>query len=431
MHLAKLKHLFSKINLVSTFTILLILISGRAYAGSSWDYIRCIGVQNDAGPLKVTSAAPWYYEYGDWGKSFNWWDPASGVLGNSGWMNYLRSDGSWTLDSVKNNCKSYLPSNVQLNIIPVAQYTSLTYEWPLIEKNTKFYYLNNNKYFGSSASVTNPTNAQSFMNYDNLLTYAEAADFAYKVPETSGGNYGLQTLLTNSTTYVDKLSEYTVVGSLNKAGISEACAVALLSPDGKSLIISYKGTQSLTDAVTDLNLMIMNITKNTAYMNDYIYQAYNFYQNVHSLYSNATVILTGHSLGAFIANIIAMKTGEIARVFSSPANYIVNNTGNIFSAVWSILDTNYVPTPNVLNFARSGDPVVDLSGRHVSSDIFFPSTGKANFATNHSLEPFINLLKIKSQPVQVYLNPDLKLLNAIYDPITLQVNYQGYFPAPQ
>ena len=413
-------------SLLSLTTLVMSLSVTESATSATWNYVKCIAVQNDAGPLSVTSGWPetsksWYFVNGNWGNASTY----SGTLGNGGWMNYFRLDNRATVDGVKNECEKFLNSNSNLTIYPVAQFTSTSFQWPLVNSDKTFFYLNGNKYFGPSAQVESPKSASSFMNYDNLLTLAQAAYSAYFVTEvTTDINFPRD--IKNEEFY-GNLLKYKVVHSMYHKGDSQATAIALYSQQKNILIISYRGTHTLTDVGTDAQLMVQNFT-NGGLINSYIAEAYNFYTDSKSkVNTNPKVILTGHSLGAYIANIIAMKTGEIARVFSSPANYIVNHP-NPFANVMSVLDTNYVPTPNVINFAMTGDPVVIASGRHVSSEIFFQGT--SNPLTNHKLETLFKHLKNNNNPTHVYLNPDAILYNSASDPITLQVNYQGQFPAP-
>ena len=399
--LSRLKKI-SYSSLISLTTLVTSLTLTEA-ATATWNYVNCIGVQNDEGPLKITSKATWYYVYGDWGNP----NLLSGTLGDGGWMNYFRLSKTDTID-VKSQCAKYLPSNS--TIYPMVQFTSISYQWPIIDKSKPLYYLNNNQYFGNAFPVPNPKNSTSFINYTNLLTLAEAA---YLV----GGAVGLTQyqgllntgIISNERGYENLKANYTLIGSLNEVGSSKATSVGLLSNDGKYIIISFRGTSSLLDVKTDINLMMQNIN-NGELISDYISQGYKFYRILKQKYPNATVILTGHSLGGYIASIIAMKSGEIARVFSSPANYIINNK-NLFA-----------------NVANTMDPVVNLSGRHVSSEIFFPGT--SDLLANHKLKTLIEAIRAETRPTNVYLNPDAILFNSKLDPITLQVNYQGPFPAP-
>ena len=385
---------------------------------ATWNYFKIIAVENDSGPIStlfthhlpennIEKKEPRNYLRGHWGNpSF-----FSGTYGATGFMNFFRSDGSWTVNEIKEKSFDYFRSKGRPNIhpIPTAQFYSLDFQWPLVDATKTFYYLNDIHYFGPAATISDPKNPESFLDYKKLTYFAKIAELAYDYSHSPSAP-----------------TTHNVVGSIIDVGPSKATAIAVLSDDEKYLIISCRGTDNCIDIETDAELYLQNIIEG-GMMKDHIAECYQFYIDILKDYPHAKVILTGHSLGGYIASMIALKTGEIARVFSSPANYILNRRSNLMSDCFSLLDRNYIPMPNVVNFARCLDPIVDLSGRHVCSEIYFPEESSRNLGENHKLLPFITALENKAVPKFVFLNPDMELFDKNDDPITLQLNYHGAF----
>ena len=119
--------------------------------------------------------------------------------------------------------------------------------------------------------------------------------------------------------------------------------------------------------------------------------------------SDYKIVLTGHSLGAFIASLVAVQTGEVARVFSSPATYISSTAISAYNAV----SNNYIPFDNVINFARGWDPVVFASGRHVESMVYYPQSNNIalnNPAASHFVRGLIDeVINMQIAPTHMYV----------------------------
>ncbi|WP_408025507.1 hypothetical protein, partial [Tenacibaculum sediminilitoris] len=95
-----------------------------------------------------------------------------------------------------------------------------------------------------------------------------------------------------------------------------------------------------------------------------------------------------------------------ARVFSGPATKLVDSTIKLFSTTMRF--------SNVINFYRSGDPVVEFTGRHDTPLVVFKAAGVKGSINNHFLTPFIDDILFKlykgnktnaTLPIAAYILP--------------------------
>ena len=85
----------------------------------------------------------------------------------------------------------------------------------------------------------------------------------------------------------------------------EACVIS----DGEQVIISFCGSNSFPDYINDIS---MGIKKLPAQTND----ALNLYKKVKEEYPNSEIILTGHSLGGSLAQIVGAIKSYAGKKYS-------------------------------------------------------------------------------------------------------------------
>jgi hypothetical protein len=443
-------------------------------------FVYCYGVKNSGAPLDSKTVkgawaidpnsiksgvygASWFssgtkFHYGnfftingDWGNS----NLISGTYGDGGWMNYFRLANDMTVKKqVIEACKkAFLYPNIvnssnwytsrslngpwygdykkapftesdlsNLTILPVA--SNGTFQYPIIENSKKLAFFSGLTK-GINDSFENdklPPSSQDLFNNENIYKFSLAANLAYSVPEIplGAGVSSIRGEIPANYIPIQMMAPRDPQDPNNKYSY----AVALKNDQEKIILIAYKGTDPTNayDIRADIELMASNITNGSVLAN-YVQSAYNFYNGIkkNSEYKDYKIILTGHSLGGFIATQIAVRTGELARIFSSPSNFL---TAKKFNIAASFASVGYLPLPNVINFARSWDPVVNLSqnplrSTPVNSTVYYPArAGDPNVVNNHLLNYFIpeifenyykNMSSIYDPMSYLYLYPDTQM----------------------
>lgn len=404
---------------------------GRAPDGDP-TYIKCYGVnlENDlksGGYSNKRAHVVWlpFQYYGSWKSKellrkdnfFEVWTDKDSMLSS--------------VDQLKVACRSKLhesitgilpPDNLSDNdykvsikrVKVVAQVSSLAAQYVVIDRSM----------YNSSGKLASAPS--TLINLQSIYEYASASSMAYKLensgympnPESeltdseritvpyfvnndsftaNGVTYKLfasmcgQTSLNSGTSICKQpLRNYdgALVTGISQTGYtsspeSNLHAAAFINTDKKQILIAYKGTSNSTDFVIDAQLMAINA--GPLYgpnLKAALLEAINFYRDVKLKRPDYQIILTGHSLGGFISAMVAAQTGEIARIFSSPATYISSTALSFYTS----LDNNFIPLENVINIGRGFDPVMIGSGRHVEAMVYFPSSATyQNPAASHSI----------------------------------------------
>lgn len=234
------------------------------------------------------------------------------------------------------------------------------------------------------------------VNYSAILRYAYAANYVYSieegVPAFSFNDDPEAQYLMMENNQIQELGRLIPFDNCAESDsdctdVNYAHAVAIKVPAiperglNEEVIISYKGTVNQDDMTVDLQLMLANF-RDDKHLENWLKNTYNFYHDITTQldkpvckdaydvpFQNDTmatdncysVVITGHSLGAFLASDVGTRTGVATRVFSSPATYMSENIRTIFASQMHL--------NNVVNFYRKGDPVVVQSGRHVENKI--------------------------------------------------------------
>lgn len=255
------------------------------------------------------------------------------------------------------------------NVAAFASDNSVTgYEYPLLSP--------------SQADAIRPATAS--LNAARILRYAFAANFVYSLeqgadPFAFSDNAAFHELMLFAGAQQLKLVDQVIIpGGMHAVAIK----VPALPAKGldEEIIISYKGTSNRGDFWQDVDLMLANITElDEAWQQ----QAYTFCQKVMAAHSpsaqsfmpgyqaaeggaqGCNLVLTGHSLGAYTATDVGLRTGLATRVFSSPATRIIRKYSRVLA--------NQLRLNNVINFVRLTDPVAGMSGRHDENMVYFPA----------------------------------------------------------
>lgn len=196
-----------------------------------------------------------------------------------------------------------------------------------------------------------------------------------------------------------------IARQLSKAG-SSIDAIAYLNEQENRVVIAYKGTQfdsylgiipSFKDLFIDFGIVMQDLMTSSA-LDKAISDAHNFYLSVKEKAPQAKIYLTGDSMGGYLAIQVSMKTGEQARVFSSPG--IVKKS---------------VSLNQVVNFVRKGDPV-NFVGEAVDNTVYFDATSSfcpiSGLASCHGLDSFMKYAlnpETKVEPTQFIISHEIEL----------------------
>lgn len=271
-------------------------------------------------------------------------------------------------------------------------------------------------------------NSELPVAYNNMLRYAFASSYVYSTEQGASSfsftdNPTFQQLMLNENSLdLDVIARY--VGDSGVHGVAIKVPAVPSKNLEQEIIIAFKGTSNGGDVMQDIELVLANLSETDE---DWQVDAYNFTQQILAQYpanaasltrgyqtSGATtsynVVLTGHSLGAYTAIDASVRTGVLARVFSSPATRIIEKYIHAFA--------NKMRYNNVINMVREKDPVATLSGRHNENMIYFPKAPGSNPADSHYLTPFINDILMPlannqasaaNKPTHVYITPDTSI----------------------
>ncbi len=130
----------------------------------------------------------------------------------------------------------------------------------------------------------------------------------------------------------EKLGGYEVVGSsTSKNGFA---GTAFKSPEG-NIVIAYRGSDDVSDIKSDLEMV--NGTK----LPEQFYDAQQFYEDVKSQNPNAKIVLTGHSLGGALSQLVAAHNEDsFAVAFNAPGTKDIieresglSDSGNIYNVL--------------------------------------------------------------------------------------------------
>ena len=262
------------------------------------------------------------------------------------------------------------------------------------------------------------------VNTDQLLRYAFASAKAYalKKPEELEKYSSLDKFKT-------LMDEETVkVIDEHKTSMLHAIAIQVpsVSSGGNELeeevIVAFKGTdkESSTDLLSDFAIASesINFFGTSSYRLALYQEAFEFLTKIINQYppkdvlpgydnfpgaTKHRVVLTGHSLGGYIAGDLAVRTGLPARTFSSPSLYIIRDSDQTSANMFA----NTMPMGNVINIYLEGDPIVEYSGRYSENRLMYsPLNNPQSVLDNHKLTNVIAAISSTEKPTYVSLTPD-------------------------
>ena len=271
------------------------------------------------------------------------------------------------------------------------------------------------------------------LDYGKILRYAYGAKYSYSIEVGVEPFPYLNDKIAKEIFLIDnKVKEVDRVTPDHASSTTGSYAVAIEVPAipskglKKEIIISYKGTnfKNNADRIEDIRLAFKNFNESSAHIK-WLEEAYNFYKKVTDKYTPCkssydvafqkgkpetecyNVVITGHSLGAFVAVDVGSRTGIATRVFSTPSTRVIESVLTTFA--------NQMRLNNVITFYRKGDPIT--LGAHIENMIQFVSpVDTLNPIGSHSIMPFIeDILRAKymktsgTTPLTMKLTPNAML----------------------
>jgi len=270
------------------------------------------------------------------------------------------------------------------------------------------------------------------LDYGKILRYAYASKYSYSTEVGVGAFPYLEDNVAKEIFLIDnEVKEVARVTPDHANTETKLHAVAIEVPAipekgfEKEIIIAYKGSSNVSDFVEDARLGARNLYESTEHTK-WLEEAYAFYTKVTKEYPACkssydisfqegkpesdcyNVVITGHSLGAFLAVDVGTRTGISTRAFSTPSTRVIESYRTALS--------NQMRLNNVITFYRKGDPVT--IGNHIENMIqLVPPVGfKKSPAGSHFLMPFIDeVLRAKymktsgATPLSIELTPNAML----------------------
>ena len=396
-------------------------------------YLQCYGVSDDFIARSKTIKKAWGIN------RKNSWVKLGGYWKDSGWNavteNYFvvkEIDGQSVDDGevakklqaiARDTIKRKYAEHYSHNVVFFASDSSAGYEYPVL----------------SPIQAAEIDSGKQIFDYARLLRYAFAAEYVYSIEPGAASSEFPQKQIFKDLMHSPDSGGLDIIDTFS--GASGLIAMAIKVPAKKGLeeeiIISYKGTSNKGDIVQDIELMMGNLVESDE---DWQKDAYDFYQRISQQYppnqssvidgysvpkssKGYNVVLTGHSLGAYTAVGVGVRSGVMTRVYSSPATRLISKYIYAFG--------NTMRLNNAINFIRRYDPVATVSGNHDENMVYFPNVPGVNVINNHLLTGIINDILIpltidekqSALPESVYITPD----TAMGSGLNSRVNYWGDF----
>ncbi|MBR6126496.1 DUF2974 domain-containing protein [bacterium] len=153
--------------------------------------------------------------------------------------------------------------------------------------------------------------------------------------------------------------------------------------NGNDIIIAYRGTESGQDIRNDVAMAKSKIPAQTI-------DAIRIYDKVKREYPNADIVVTGHSLGGSLAEIVSGIRGNLAVTFNA------YGVGDMFR------ERNILKENNIVNYVNEYDAVSMVNGQNHIGEIFAVSNDCNNKLGNHKAENMGDLSKrVQKTPEEI------------------------------
>lgn len=144
--------------------------------------------------------------------------------------------------------------------------------------------------------------------------------------------------------------------------------------NGNDIIIAYRGTESGQDIRNDVAMAKSKIPAHAI-------DAIRIYDKVKREHPNSNIVVTGHSLGGSLAEIVSGIRGNLAVTFNA------YGVGDMFK------NKNALKEDNVVNYVNEYDAVSMVNGQNHIGEIFAVSKKTNGFIDNHRAENIGDLSK--------------------------------------
>lgn len=144
--------------------------------------------------------------------------------------------------------------------------------------------------------------------------------------------------------------------------------------NGNDIIIAYRGTESGQDIRNDVAMAKSKIPAQAI-------DAIRIYDKVKREHPNSDIVVTGHSLGGSLAEIVSGIRGNLAVTFNA------YGVGDMFK------NKNALKEDNVVNYVNEYDAVSMVNGQNHIGEIFAVSKKTNGFIDNHRAENIGDLSK--------------------------------------
>ena len=144
--------------------------------------------------------------------------------------------------------------------------------------------------------------------------------------------------------------------------------------NGNDIIIAYRGTESGQDIRNDVAMAKSKIPAQAI-------DAIRIYDKVKREHPNSDIVVTGHSLGGSLAEIVSGIRGNLAVTFNACG------VGDMFK------NKNALKEDNVVNYVNEYDAVSMVNGQNHIGEIFAVSKKTNGFIDNHRAENIGDLSK--------------------------------------
>lgn len=147
---------------------------------------------------------------------------------------------------------------------------------------------------------------------------------------------------------------YDLVDYWDEAGFYGAAFSRLNTDD---IVIAFRGTElnDPLDIEDDFKLILNMALHQTEY-------AYSFYQQVKKIYSNATISLTGHSLGGALAQLVAILIARDEGIQIHAETFNAPGVSNVAVLYWN--NFQHFNKFDIINYYNSSDPISNF-GIHI------------------------------------------------------------------